>query len=222
MRLAMTFLTLFFSLSSADAEIPEPSKFQQALPGYSYQFPRDDFSHDEYRIEWWYYTGNLKSDNDRPFGYQLTFFRVGLDKSPPIKNPSSWKVDHIYFAHMTVSDISGKKFHFFERINRKGMKNAGAESDRLHVWNESWSLTLKEKAHHLQARENGIGLNLHLTPIKKRVLHGKKRDQQKRKWHWQRLTLFFFPTHGNHWRNLSKGRNDPCPRHQLDGPRIFQ
>ena len=173
MRLAMTFLTLFFSLSSASAETPESSTFQQALPGYSYQFPRDDFSHDGYRIEWWYYTGNLKSDNDRPFGYQLTFFRVGLQDSPPINNPSSWKVDHIYFAHMTVSDISGKKFHFFERINRKGMKNAGAESDRLHVWNESWSLTLKEKAHHLQARENGIGLNLHLTPIKKRVLHGK-------------------------------------------------
>ncbi len=173
MRFAMILLTLSFIVSSASAETLKSSPFQQALPGYSYQFPRDDFSHDSYRIEWWYYTGNLKNEKDRSFGYQLTFFRVGLEESPPVNNPSSWKIDHIYFAHMTVSDISGKKFHFFERINRRGLKNAGAESDRLHVWNESWSLTLKEKAHHLQARENGIGLNLYLTPIKKRVLHGK-------------------------------------------------
>ena len=75
---------------------------------------------------------------------------------------------------MTVSDIHENKFHFFERINRKGMKNAGAESDRLHVWNEDWSLTSKDKSHHLQAQENGTGLNLKLTPVKKRVLHGKE------------------------------------------------
>ena len=73
---------------------------------------------------------------------------------------------------MTVSDIHGKKFHFFERINRKGMKNAGAESDRLEVWNEDWRLTSKDNTHHLQAQENGTGLNLKLTPVKKRVLHG--------------------------------------------------
>ena len=172
MRLVITFLVLFYLLPSANAEPRKPTPFQQALPGYDYQFPRDDFSHDEFRIEWWYYTGNLKDEKGRPFGYQLTFFRVGLDGADPIDNPSSWKIDHIYFAHMTVSDIHGKKFHFFERINRKGMKNAGAESDRLEVWNEDWRLTSKDNTHHLQAQENGTGLNLKLTPVKKRVLHG--------------------------------------------------
>jgi predicted secreted hydrolase len=171
MRLVVLFL--FCLLSPASAEPPKPAPFKQALPGYSYQFPQDDFSHDEFRIEWWYYTGNLKDDKNRPFGYQLTFFRVRLEESPLIDNPSSWKIDPIYFAHMTVSDIQGEKFHFFERINRKGMKNAGAESDRLEVWNENWSLTAEGNTHHLQAQEKGTGLNLKLTPVKKRVLHGK-------------------------------------------------
>ncbi len=169
MRLFIIFLALFFSLPSSSAETLAP--FKQALPGYSYQFPRDDFSHDEFRIEWWYYTGNLKDEKDRPFGYQLTFFRVGLDKS--IDNPSAWKIDHLYFAHMTISDIQSKRFHFFERINRKGLKNAGAESNKFHVWNEDWSLTAKDESHHLKAIEKGTGLNLKLTPIKNRVLHGK-------------------------------------------------
>ncbi len=172
MRLTILFLVVLIHLPSANAEPQKGTSFKQALPGYSYQFPRDDFSHDEYRIEWWYYTGNLKDEKDRPFGYQLTFFRVGLEGAKPVNNPSSWKIDHIYFAHMTVSDIQGKKFHFFERINRKGIKNAGAESDRLEVWNENWSLTSEGTTHHLQAQEKGTGLNLKLTPNKKRVLHG--------------------------------------------------
>jgi predicted secreted hydrolase len=169
MRLFIIFLTLFSFLPSARAETP----FKQALPGYTYQFPRDDFSHNEFRIEWWYYTGNLKDEKDRPFGYQLTFFRVGLGNNTPVDNSSAWKIDHLYFAHMTVSDIQNKKFHFFERINRKGINNAGAASNQLHVWNEDWSLTAKDKSHHLEAIEKGTGLNLQLTPIKNRILHGK-------------------------------------------------
>ena len=170
MRLVIAFLALFFGLlPSVGAE----TTYKQALPGYSYQFPRDDYSHDEFRIEWWYYTGNLKDENDRPFGYQLTFFRIGLEDASPISNPSSWKIDHLYFAHMTVSDIHDEKFHFFERINRKGIKNAGAASDQLHVWNENWHLTSKNNTHYLQAIEKGTGLDLKLTPIKNRILHGK-------------------------------------------------
>ena len=170
MRLVIVFLALFFALlPSVRAETP----YKQALPGYTYQFPRDDFSHDEFRIEWWYYTGNLKDEDDRPFGYQLTFFRIGLEDASPISNPSSWKIDHLYFAHMTVSDIHDEKFHFFERINRKGIKNAGAASDQLHVWNENWHLTSKNNTHYLQAIEQGTGLDLKLIPIKNRILHGK-------------------------------------------------
>ena len=148
-------------------------KFQEAVSGYTYQFPRDDFSHDNFRVEWWYYTGNLESDKGRRFGYQLTFFRVGLEGYNPINNPSKWKVDHIYFAHMTVSDIQNKKFHFFERINRKGIKNAGAATDRFMIWNSDWNLSAEENMQKIKALENDTGIELSLIPIKKRVFHGK-------------------------------------------------
>ena len=148
-------------------------KFQEAVSGYTYQFPRDDFSHDNFRVEWWYYTGNLESDKGRRFGYQLTFFRVGLEGYNPINNPSKWKVDHIYFAHMTVSDIQNKKFHFFERINRKGIKNAGAAPARFMIWNSDWNLSAEENMQKIKALENDTGIELSLIPIKKRVFHGK-------------------------------------------------
>ncbi len=153
--------------------------FKQALPGYQYTFPRDFFSHDDYRIEWWYYTGNLQDEANRKFGYQLTFFRVALDPDKALVNPSRWKIDHIYFAHMTVTDLKGDRFYFFERINRPSLGLAGARSNRLHVWNEDWVLKQEGPGHRLMAVEEGTGLDLTLVPGKPLVLHGQDGVSQK-------------------------------------------
>ena len=74
---------------------------------------------------------------------------------------------------MTVSDIQNQKFHFFERINRKGIKNAGAATDRFMIWNSDWNLSAEGNIQKIKAIENDTGIELSLTPIKKRVFHGK-------------------------------------------------
>ena len=167
-------LVLLALTGNASAQIEKTSPFRPAQPGYEYEFPRDHFSHDDFRIEWWYYTGNLESEEGNAFGYQVTFFRVGLEGTKKIANPSKWKIGQIYFAHTTVTDIAGEKFHFFERINRKGLNNAGARSDRFLVWNEDWVLTDRGGAHRLKAIESGTGVDLKLIPVKDMVFHGKE------------------------------------------------
>lgn len=155
------------------AHAVESPVFSQVLPGYAYQFPKDFNSHDDFRVEWWYYTGNLEEiETARPFGYQLTFFRVTLNNEGANPNQSQWKLGHVYFAHMTLTDIDGEKFYYFERINRKGVGNAGADADRLMVWNEDWFLEGKGKVHSLKAMESGTGIELQLVPEKKLVIHG--------------------------------------------------
>lgn len=171
--------SLFWGFALVEAE--EFTEFRQALPGYSYSFPRDYFSHDDFRIEWWYYTGNLEDEEGGKFGYQLTFFRVGLEGTQKIVNPSQWTVNQVYFAHLTVSDIAGKKFHYFERINRKGLINAGAETDRFLVWNEDWVLIERGGGHRLKAIESGTGIDLKLIPVKDMVFHGDQGVSQKGK-----------------------------------------
>src|SRR3954454_20232700 len=52
--------------------------YRPALPGYRFGFPRDHAAHPEYQTEWWYYTGHLKGGG-RSFGFELTFFQVGID-----------------------------------------------------------------------------------------------------------------------------------------------
>ena len=179
MRATIVVILSLFQLVSlkiedfSTAHAVESPVFSQVLPGYVYQFPKDFNSHDDFRIEWWYYTGNLEEiETARPFGYQLTFFRVTLNNEGANPNQSQWKLGHVYFAHMTLTDIDGEKFYYFERINRKGVGNAGADADRLMVWNEDWFLEGKGKVHSLKAMESGTGIELQLVPEKKLVIHG--------------------------------------------------
>ena len=61
---------------SIDAEIPPG--FVAADGSRPLTFPEDFGAHEDFRTEWWYYTGNLQTPEGRPFGFELTVFRVGL------------------------------------------------------------------------------------------------------------------------------------------------
>lgn len=102
----------------------------------------------------------------------MTFFRVALDGLSKIHNPSRWKIDHVYFSHLTVTDIKADQFHFFERINRKGLNNAGALADRLLVWNENWILVQQDNGHRIKAFDSETGIDLTLTPQKELIIQG--------------------------------------------------
>jgi predicted secreted hydrolase len=82
--------------------------WREALPGYSYQFPRDHFEHEDFRTEWWYYTGNVTDERGERFGFELVFFREG--ERHPDENSSAWAVQDLYLAHAALTDATGKKF----------------------------------------------------------------------------------------------------------------
>jgi predicted secreted hydrolase len=144
--------------------------WREAEAGYQFSFPRDHAAHDPFRIEWWYYTGNVETDSGRRFGYQLTFFRVGV--APVPASASRWAVRDLYMAHFAISDIEGERFHAFEHFNRAGVGWAGAEATTYHVWNEDWQARLDGTAHLLSARDEGFELELRLEPAKPEVIHG--------------------------------------------------
>jgi predicted secreted hydrolase len=48
---------------------PLGAQYREALPGYRYEFPRDNFNHPEFQTEWWYYTGNVKDADGHEFGF---------------------------------------------------------------------------------------------------------------------------------------------------------
>ncbi|HKP85705.1 MAG TPA: lipocalin-like domain-containing protein [Blastocatellia bacterium] len=173
---AALLLTAFCLLPSAFCLMPS-DKWREAEAGYHYVFPRDHGSHEDYGVEWWYYTGNVETKEGRRFGYQLTFFRVGVVREP--QSASRWAVRNLYMAHFAVSDISQKKFRSFERINRAGIGWAGAESSSYRVWNEDWEAHLDGKDHLLAAGEDDCQIELRLAPAKPETVHGENGISQK-------------------------------------------
>ncbi len=144
----------------------------KALEVREFEFPKDHAAHEDFRIEWWYYTGNLKTKDGRRFGYQLTFFRTGLHMEP--NNPSRWAVRDLYTAHFAISDVKTRKHHGFQRNNRRGIGFAGANTDQYEVWNGDWKVMFDGQRHQLIARDSGNAVNLTLQPKKPLVLHGNR------------------------------------------------
>jgi predicted secreted hydrolase len=137
-------------------------------------FPEDFGAHDNFRTEWWYYTGNLQTPEGRHFGFELTIFRVGL-LPPTVELPtdSQWYDHSLYFAHFAVSDIASERFYAFERYSRPGPGLAGAQADPYRVWLEDWSITESTPGvYHLLATQEEIGLDLTLTDEMGVVLQG--------------------------------------------------
>lgn len=139
-------------------------------------FPKDFGAHEDFRTEWWYYTGNLQTPEGRHFGFELTIFRVSL-LPPAVELPadSQWYSHSIYFAHFAISDVAGEHFYAFERYSRPGPGLAGAESDPYRIWLEDWNITEGAPGvYNLQAEQEEVELELTLTDQMGIVLHGVK------------------------------------------------
>ncbi|MHB2019181.1 MAG: lipocalin-like domain-containing protein [Candidatus Xenobia bacterium] len=142
--------------------------WQIARPGYVYHFPADHGSHDTYKTEWWYYTGHLDASNGNEYGYELTFFRVGLAEG---KHRSRWYPTQLYLTHFAISDAAHGRFRFWEKTNRAGLGAAGAASGTLHVWNEGWE-AVGNGPIKLRAEADDVAIDLTLTSEKPPVIQG--------------------------------------------------
>ncbi len=152
------------------------SPYHAALPGYRYEFPRDHFSHPEFQTEWWYYTGNLRAADGRRFGFELTFFRHGVDRNP---TTTVWDVHDVWFAHLALSDIDGHRFEHTERMNRAGAGLAGVDATKGTLWNGNWSVHLSANEQKLSAIADRFQISFTLRPLKPPVIHGTNGVSQK-------------------------------------------
>ena len=164
--------------------LAQQKPFRLALPGYQFEFPRDHFSHPEFRTEWWYYSGNLRTPDGGSFGFELTFFREGV--ANPYPNSSRWRIEHLYLAHLALTDIRERNFRYTQRMHRGALGLAGATtadtgqplSEPLsevaaRVWVGDWSATISPQRHRLEAAARDFALRLQLRPAKPPVIHGR-------------------------------------------------
>ena len=195
----IVFLVVMGSTNFADAQRNSASvsdtlsskadeRFARALEPMTFQFPRDHGAHPEYQIEWWYYTGNLHTDDGNAFGYQLTFFRFALTPQMP-ERTSHFATNQVYMAHFAVTDAANNEYFCFERRSRGAGGLAGATGDPTYkVWLEDWSAAETEpgvmRLHVPSASDSieiepQIGLSLNLRQTRPPILQGDRGLSQK-------------------------------------------
>jgi predicted secreted hydrolase len=156
------------------------AQWKAALPGWNYEFPKDHGSHPDFKTEWWYFTGNVRTQEGLEFGYQLTFFRQGIIEPQSMIPKSRFIQRDMKFAHFAVSDISSKRFRHFQKLSRGAYGEAGFDDgDRL-AWIDNWSCERTgDHSFRLRAADTGVTLDLLLESPRAPVIHGNNGISQK-------------------------------------------
>lgn len=155
--------------------------YARALVPRPFAFPADYGPHNDFRQEWWYYTGNLQTSEGRHFGYELTFFRFALAPHEIARN-SAWATRQIYLAHFALTDVQANRYLNEERIDRAALGLAGAQGAPYKIWLEDWIAkgdTAQGLPMHLHAATSRMAIDLYLTNLKPMVLQGDKGLSQK-------------------------------------------
>lgn len=157
-------LLLMFQVSSAQ-------EYREVTKDNALKFPGDYYYRPDYRVQWWYFTGHLFDKEGHEFGYELTFFVLGVQKRD---FKSRFGVKDIYVSHFAVTDPAKKKYIFSERSDSGAYGFAGAEKDRLRVWVGGNEMQGTSKKILLKASGEGLDLALELSALKPEILHGEK------------------------------------------------
>lgn len=171
-------LLLWLCLPGTSATAPGEESYPAVSGPCLLRFPDDHGAHPDFQTEWWYYTGNLRSSDGKPFGFQLTFFRRRLippgDEATLAEPASKWRTSQVYLAHAAVSDITGKTFRHAERMSRGTLGFAGTldSPGTRTVFLGNWSAELGAERHRLRADTGEFSIDLDLRPGKPPVLHG--------------------------------------------------
>ncbi len=176
-KILIHFFLLFF-LTAWSVTGEEAGNYLSVTGPCNLEFPRDHGAHPGYRTEWWYYTGNLKSANGDPYGFQLTFFRSqisppGADQKWP-RHPSAWRTRQVYLAHAAVSDIAGRQHLQAEDVSRAALGMAGVKvaGENTLVFLKNWSAQIGPDSHVLKVNSADFSYALNFKPAKPPVLHG--------------------------------------------------
>lgn len=174
-----TFFLLSALLSSITAD---EFNWKVAREDYAWSFPVDHWARQGYKTEWWYFTGHLKSADGRRFGYQFTFFRVGILPAKP-QVQSNWSMRNLIMGHAAISDLDRRQHRFSEVLYRAIplLGGFGTYPDTVIAWSRApagtpgiWRLTWNGEGFDFEMHDahQGFGLSLSTRPAKPLIFQG--------------------------------------------------
>ncbi len=135
--------------------------FPLVAPGRILQFPADHGAHPDFRQEWWYVTGWLKTARGEDLGFQVTFFRTRFNQEN--ENPSSFTPRQLILAHAAIADPRHGRLRHDERAARVALGLAGSREGMTRVWVDDWFLDASEGRYRTRISARDFSLDLDFT-----------------------------------------------------------
>ena len=185
-------------LASAAALLARPAvgaevAYPPVVPGTTLQFPRDHGAHGDFRTEWWYVTGWLRTSGNEALGFQVTFFRSRLPYAT--SNPSAFAPRQVVLAHAALSDPKLGRLRHDQRAARPALGVAGADEATTRVWIDAWRLELGDSGYRALVPARDFTLDLLLATSRPPLLQGeggfsrKGRDASEASYYYSRPGL---------------------------------
>lgn len=160
-----------WALASASVAQTPGFSYPDVTPGRAFSFPADHGAHPDFRTEWWYVTGTVKTAAGENLGFQITFFRTRPRVDP--RNPSKFAARQVLFAHAAVSDPAIGKLLHDQRAARAGFGIAEARIGDADVRIRDWRLVrLADGRFSARIVARGFALKLIFTPTQRPLLQG--------------------------------------------------
>jgi predicted secreted hydrolase len=147
-------------------------KYPKVISNQLLQFPRDHGAHPDYRQEWWYVTGWLRTARGEDLGFQITFFRSKLNIEN--SNPGAFTPRQVILAHAALSDPRRGRLRHDERAARTALDLAGSREGTTKVWVDDWSLELLEEKYRARIEARDFSFDLEFASRVPLVLQGDK------------------------------------------------
>lgn len=174
----MLLLLLLILCQSALAAPPSFAPVTPLAPGAALRFPHDFGAHPEFKTEWWYATGWLKTAGGKDLGYQVTFFRsaTGHDRA----NPSAFAPKQLIIGHAAISDPARGKLLHDQRNAREGFGLAYAKPGDTDLKLDDWRMVrTADGSYQVSIKAAEFTLNLKLVPTQPVLLQGRNGYSQK-------------------------------------------
>ncbi len=162
---------LLLAVINANLSFAASPQFSTVKPDTSLHFPQDFGAHPAFRTEWWYATGWLQTPDNKPLGFQVTFFRSATEHDRA--NPSRFAPKQLIIAHAALSDPAIGKLLHDQKSTREGFGLAYAKEGNTDIKLDDWRLVRTTDGRYqaeVTARE--FTLTLTLTPTQPLLLQG--------------------------------------------------
>ncbi len=163
-------LLLLLAPPASIAQAP-PTAFAPVTPGRPLVFPYDFGAHPDFRTEWWYVTGWLKTADGKPLGFQVTFFRSRTEHSRA--NPSAFAPRQLVIGHAALSNPALGKLVHDERSAREGFGLAWARAGTTDLKLDDWRMVRgPDGVYRVSVHTPKLTLELRLRPTQPLLLQG--------------------------------------------------